>query len=322
MDRSKGLTSRVALPSLGRRTRSGLSANRLRRQAKFDGWRARRLDRLTDRIERRRAEFVVRRDRLISTGPREGRTLPFRRRWHLFVEHVNQLQELVRIRWLRFVFHLSAGLERLPLPTSAVGALAVAGASVTLAVAAIAVPPLLRDTQTPREVVPEVPDRAAMDPPLEETPPTTGEAPESAWRSSDQAGYRFSYPAAWDLSSSGTETILSDPKNQIVFAFATAASGPLEEASDRALDSLIGSYLSAQVVATEVDRTSQGLRSITVGGRALDANGAPIGFLHITIAGEVENRAISVRFPTESGDHLDAVLAIINSFEVELAEPV
>jgi len=66
-----------------------------------------------------------------------------------------------------------------------------------------------------------------------------------------------------------------------------------------------------------VKRTSQGYRSIAVGGIARDAAGAQIRFLVITIRGPNENRAIVVRFPAEADPlDLDALLGVVDSFRI------
>ncbi len=131
------------------------------------------------------------------------------------------------------------------------------------------------------------------------------------------AGYLFSYPNDWDVSTSGTVAVLSDPEGQIEISFDGAPPGPLQEASDRVVEELGNPFGSPQTIATDVDRTSQGYLSMAVGGLAKDETGAQIRFLAITIKGPDENRAIMVLFPAEPDPlDLDALLGVVDSFRI------
>ncbi len=135
-------------------------------------------------------------------------------------------------------------------------------------------------------------------------------------------GYLFSYPDTWEIASGGDSARLVNPDGDVVITFRMAPSGSLEEASDRVLGNATSSYSGVELVAGEVERTPQGLRSFVVGGDALNATGTPVRFLVITIQGPEENRAITVRF-SPSADPLEALPAIreiVSSFRVSQAE--
>ena len=135
-------------------------------------------------------------------------------------------------------------------------------------------------------------------------------------------GYLFSYPDTWELTSAGDEASLSSPDDEVIMTFGTGPSGSLEEASDRILKDITSSYTDVKLVAGQIERTPQGFRSVVAGGDALDASGAQIRFLVITIEGPDENRAITVRF-SRSADPLGALPAIqeiISSFRVSQAQ--
>jgi hypothetical protein len=279
---------------------------------RLERWHARRLDRLAERVERRRDRLTVRWEKLTRQRRREGLALRVRHRWYLLTERVEPVVELLLIRWYRFVFRVASHWVR---------TVAAAGLSVALAVAVIALLPL-------GVAAPDPTDDRRTDQPSTPAPSIIPSSPPGATPSvvppSDLStytnalsGYLFSYPSDWDVSISGTATILKDPEGRIAISFDGARNGSLQQASDQVLGQLANTYGSPQTIATEVNRTSQGYPSIAVGGIARDEIGAQIRFLAITIRGPDENRAILVRFPANTApEELDALLGIVDSFQI------
>lgn len=138
----------------------------------------------------------------------------------------------------------------------------------------------------------------------------------------ERAGYLFSYPDAWDISSFGATARLVSPDGDVVMTFGTAPLGSLEEASDQEVAKATSSYEDVELVADKVSRTLQGLRSLVVGGTAIDATGASVHFLVITIQGPDENRAITVRFSADADplEALPVIQQIVASFRTSAAE--
>jgi hypothetical protein len=303
----KNLLPRVAPGPVEARPASRLSSRRLRRERRL----ARRLARLADRMERRRERLAVRWDKIARQRRREGLAIRVRHRWYLLTEQAEPLIELLMIRWYRFVFRVAARWER---------AVLAVGLSAALAVTVIALLPLgaaapdRTETSQTRSPSPAPSTGLSSEP---ETLPSPDPSSGLSTYTNSVAGYLFSYPNDWDVSTSGTLTALSDPEGQIEISFEAAPPGSIQEASDRILEELVSAYGPPETIATEVNRTSQGYRSIAVGGIARDAAGAQIRFLAITIRAPDENRAIVVRFPAETDPlDLDALLGVVDSFRI------
>jgi hypothetical protein len=261
-------------------------------------------------MERRRERLAVRWAKIARQRKREGLVFRMRHRWYLLTERVEPLIELVLMRWYRFVFHVAARWERTVLAV---------GLSAALAVTVIGLLPLgaaapdLTDGSHTRSPSPD-PSTASSEP--SDTPPPNPSPGLSVYTNS-VSGYVFSYPSDWDISTSGTDAVLSDPEGQIEISFYGAPPGPLQESSDRVVEELGNPFGSPQTIATEVNHTSQGYLSMAVGGIASDETGAQIRFLAITIKGPDENRAIMVLFPAEPDPlDLDALLGVVDSFKI------
>jgi hypothetical protein len=308
----KNVLPRVEPGAVAPPTKSRMSSRRLRRLAKSERWHARRLDRLAERVERRRERLAVRWDKIARQRRREGLSIRIRHRWFLLTERVEPVVELLLIRWYRFLFRVAAHWERTVMA---------AGLSVALAVAVIALLPL-------GVAAPGPADAPANDPPSSSGPSTAPPSPsgtvpppipssELSTYTNGLAGYVFSYPSDWDVSTSGTATILADLEGRIQISFDGAPAGSLQQVSDQVIQQLTSTYGSPQTIATEVNRTSQGYPSVAVGGIARDETGGQIRFLAITIRGPDENRAILVRFPADTApEDLDALLGIVDSFRI------
>ncbi len=230
----------------------------------------------------------------------------------MITERVEPVIELVQIRWYRFVFRVASHWGRM---------VAAAGLSVALAVAVVALLPLGVAAPDPREDQrtdqPSTPEPSTA--PSSSPGASPSEVPPSdlSTYTNGLAGYLFSYPSDWDVSTSGTATILADPEGRIEISFDGAPAGSLQQVSDQVLAHLTNANGAPEIVATEVNRTSQGYPSIAVGGIAKDESGAQIRFLVITIRGPDENRAILVRFPADTADEdLGALLGIVDSFRI------
>ncbi len=143
--------------------------------------------------------------------------------------------------------------------------------------------------------------------------------------SDEQAGYRFSYPAGWELSASGETTRLIDSAGDVLISFRTAPRGSILRLSEHLVDSLANRYGDFELVARDEGQTPQGEPSLVVGGQATDTDGSTISFMVITIRGPDRNRVITVRFSADS-DPLDVsprIRQIVGSFEAaDLAPPL
>jgi hypothetical protein len=308
----KNLLPRADPGPVGTRSTSRMSSRRLKRMTRVERWHARRLDRLAERVERRRGRLAVRWEKITRQRRREGLALRVRHRWYLLTERVEPVVELLLIRWYRFIFRIASHWER---------TVAAAGLSVALAVAVIALLPLGAavpgPTDTPGTDQPSAPVPSIVPSSPTDALPSPVPSSDLSTYTNGLAGYLFSYPSDWDVSTSDTATILSDPEGQVQISFDGAPAGSLQQASDQVLEQLTNTSGSPQTIATEVNRTSQGYRSIAVGGVANDATGAQIRFLAITIRAPDENRAILVRFPADaSPEDLDALLGIVDSFKI------
>ena len=312
MSSPKNLLPRADPEIVGTTTTSRTSPGRPKRPSRVERWHARRLDRLAERVERRRGRLAARWQKITRQRRREGFALRARHRWYLISERIEPVIELVQIRWYRFVFRVASHWGR---------TVAAVGLSVALAVAVIALLPLgvaAPDPTDQRTDQPSAPGASSVPSSPPGASPSEVPLSDLSTYTNALAGYLFSYPTDWDVSASGTATMLEDPEGQIEISFDDAPAGPLQTVSDQGLTQLANAYGSPQTIATEVNRTSQGYPSIAVGGVATDDTGAQIRFLSITIGGPDENRAILVRFPagTAAGEDLDAILGVVDSFRI------
>jgi hypothetical protein len=301
-------------------------------------------------MRRRRERLLARWDRLTRESRHEGLVIRSRRRWYLLADRLERFAALWMIRWYRFAFRVIdrsgpvldrfmilprrlgrrlAGLRTRLADRRAArnghgratggGTLIAAGLSLALAITVITLLPLdegvaerTEASPTDRSQSPGPSSGPAREP---ETIPPSGSSVDLRTYTNEQAGYLFSYPDGWDVSTAGTATVLSHPDSQVVISFDTAPPGSLQRASDRVLEQLTAAYVAPKTVATAVDRTPQGYLSLAAGGTATDTSGAVIRFLVITIRGPDENRALSVRFPADTDPrNLDAVLDVVGSF--------
>jgi hypothetical protein len=275
--------------------------------------------------------------RVPRRGP--GSTDPFRVRWYRFTDGIRVPRERpgsaepYRVRWYRFSDGIRVSREQARSAHRSDGrighgvlsgtqTLLTAFLSVMLAVAAISVIRAAGGTQRPST-------KAASTRPTEAAPPAIA-APAGHEVSefgdgrsglevyvNAQAGYRFSYPDSWQLSRSEKTVRLVSSDGGVVMVFGVAPPGPLEEASVRVVKGLTDTYRNAKLVTDGIERTSGGIRFLMVGGKAIHATGAPVGFLAITIQGTDGNQAITVRFAAHSDplDALPAIRRIIGSYK-------
>jgi hypothetical protein len=143
--------------------------------------------------------------------------------------------------------------------------------------------------------------------------------------SDEQAGYRFSYPAGWELSASGETTRLIDSAGDVLISFHTAPRGSIQRLSEHLVDSLANRYGDFELVARDDGQTPQGEPSLVVGGQVAGTDGSTIRFMVITIRGPDRNRVITVRFSADS-DPLGVsprIRQIVGSFEAaDVAPPM
>jgi hypothetical protein len=303
-----------------RRTRSRTTSHRERRSARFERRRERRIYRLTDRLEQRRDRLADRREHLMKNGHRGGLWTRLRHRLLAGSERLELLEELLLIRWNRFLLHLSTRWERIPGPASRGGAVVTAGVSLTLAIAMVVMLPLEDPARIDSGPAPIVQPRGTgldIGATREAPAPSTAAVTWEAYANGD-LGYRFSYPSDWTIEVSSRATVLSDTADRVVVTFLRAPSGRLATASDQLLEQITAPFSGSATVATETTRTEQGYPSRSVGGTARDAVGTSIRFVVITIGGPDGNHAIVVRFPIETEEaDLNTVLQIIGSFRLD-----
>jgi hypothetical protein len=130
-------------------------------------------------------------------------------------------------------------------------------------------------------------------------------------------GYGFTYPGTWDLREAARFTRLQSPDGRIVASFRLWASGDLDVASSRLLDSLADAHRDLDLIGMTRERID-GSRSIIVSGTATNEAGRPVRFLAITIRGEPLNYAISIFVPRRSDPArvLPRLESIVSSFEL------
>jgi hypothetical protein len=192
---------------------------------------------------------------------------------------------------------------------------------VTVIVVLLAIPvfALIGASEHASETPPRQPATAAPSPEARTGPEPAavdGHLPGFGVHVNEEAGYLFSYPDAWTVSSSGTRTRLLGPNGDVEMTFDIAPSPALDAASDQIVAGIAGSYSNVELITSEGDRTPQGYRSLVVGARATDAAGDAVRFLVITIRGSDQTRAITVRFDAESDplDSLSVIRQIVASF--------
>jgi hypothetical protein len=134
----------------------------------------------------------------------------------------------------------------------------------------------------------------------------------------DRAGYAFSYPRGWGLRGEGTAVRLVSPDSDAAISFRAASDGPVGQASDAFLGSLLTGYRDIQLQTPELETTEQGLLAEVVGARATGPDGRDVRFITITIHGATDNWTIVVRF-AEASDVLrwiPSVRQIVDSFRL------
>jgi hypothetical protein len=262
-------------------------------------------------------------------------------RWYRLTDLVaagwTRFADRVADRWYRLTDLVAAGRTRLSIriserdgfpfrgPVLVVGTLCV-----LLAISAIVLIRPGLDSPSPGDTATDTPGTdtpgasvaSNEDPARRGLSATNNQLPEYDVHVNEGGGYLFSYPGTWEIASAGNNARLVSPDGDVVMTFLMAPPGSLEEASDRVLGNVTGSYSGVELVAGDVERTPQGLRSFVVGGDALNATGTSVRFLVITIQGPEENWAITVRF-SPSADPLEtlpAIQEIVSSFRISQAE--
>ncbi len=136
----------------------------------------------------------------------------------------------------------------------------------------------------------------------------------------DEAGYLFSYPDDWELSSAGPIAELTDPTGDVAMSFDLAPGGSLRRASEQVVAALSGRYSHLQVVSDRLEPTEQGQPSSVLGATATDARGALIRLMVVTVRGPDQNRSITVRFSPGSDPLrvLPDIQQIVGSFRTSI----
>jgi hypothetical protein len=130
-------------------------------------------------------------------------------------------------------------------------------------------------------------------------------------------GYGFSYPATWSLREEERVIQVESPNGRILLRFQLGASGDLDAASSRLLDSLADTTSNRELIGTTREQID-GSRSVLVSGTATDEAGKPVRFLAITVRGEPQNYAISIFVPRRSDPArvLPRIEEIVTSFDI------
>jgi hypothetical protein len=130
-------------------------------------------------------------------------------------------------------------------------------------------------------------------------------------------GYGFTYPATWNIREDERLTRLESPNGRIRVVFRPGASGDLEVASGRLVESLTEITSNEQLIGMTREQID-GSRSLLVSGTATDDAGERVRFLAITVRGEPQNYAISIFVPRRSDPVrvLPRIEEIVASFDV------
>jgi hypothetical protein len=310
-----------------------------------EGWLAHPLDRLAEFSEGVRVRWHRFTDGIPIPRGRGRFVERFRVRWYRFTDGIpiprgrGRLVERFRVRWYRFtdgIFTDGIPLGRTRLADRSNGrsghgvlsgtqTLMAASLSVMLVAAVVTLIRAAGGTQpASTEAASTGPTEAAppgIDAPAgQEVLDAGNRRPGLKAHVNGQAGYRFSFPDSWELSRSEETARLVSPDGGVVMVFGVAPHGPLEEASDRVVESLTSTYGNAELVTGGIERTPGGFRFLMVGGKAPHATRAPIRFLAITIQGPDENQAITVHFSADSDplEALPAIRRIIASYETSV----
>ena len=306
------------------------------------------MDRIADRKERFAEAVSLRRERVMGrmVNRRRRPTESAGERWFRSVDRIRarreRIVEMLSVHWYRLTGRLRHRWEAAVHPRDGWRSRRVADSVIAVALVGIIGLASVVTVSTLMDATDETPtgfETAAEDPgqgvDLPGEPGTsTQEQPAGAdppddqrdgFRvySDEQAGYRFSYPAGWELSASGEATRLVDAAGDVLISFRTATGGSIQRLSGQLVDSLANRYGDVELVARDDGETSQGEPSLIVGGQATDTDGSTIRFIVITIRGPDRNRAITVRFSADSHplDVSPRIRQIVGSFEAAEAAP-
>jgi hypothetical protein len=239
-------------------------------------------------------------------------------------EELTKLSEPMLVRWYRLTDRITTRRERPAYRELGRGAVITRAAIFVMVLFALLAVPVIamirgsEDARIPSSGFgsPATPTESPQVRTEREISGAEGQLPGFGVHVNEEAGYLFSYPDTWSVSHSGETTRLLGPKGDVVMTFGMAPSRALEPASDQVVAEVASSYSDVELVASEVERTPQGHRSLVVGGRGIDAAGDAVRFLVITIRGNDQTRVITVRFDAESDplDSLSVIQEIVASF--------
>jgi hypothetical protein len=137
----------------------------------------------------------------------------------------------------------------------------------------------------------------------------------------DEAGYLFSYPDDWELSSAGPVDELTDASGDVVMSFDLIPRGSLRHAMEHVVAVLRARYSDLQVVSDRLEPSEQGRPSSVLGATATDDGGGLIRLMVVTVRGPDQNRSITVRFSPGSDPRraLPDIQQIVGSFRTSVA---
>jgi hypothetical protein len=106
-----------------------------------------------------------------------------------------------------------------------------------------------------------------------------------------QAGYRFRYPAGWEVEHIGTAIEVTSPDRKAKVTFGLAPAGDLRSASRKTVSAIQDEY--GDVIVSDLDTVSVGGRPARlVQGKATNADGVRLLFRSVTVGGKNEVFAI------------------------------
>jgi cytoskeletal protein RodZ len=129
-----------------------------------------------------------------------------------------------------------------------------------------------------------------------------------------QGGYRFRYPAGWQIEQVGTATEATSSDEKVKVTFGLAPAGDLLSASQQTVSAIQDEY--GDVIVTQLHAASVGGRAARfVQGKATNADGVRLLFRSVTVHGRGETFAI-VAFESAdpSGKMNPTVEMIIDTF--------
>jgi hypothetical protein len=132
-----------------------------------------------------------------------------------------------------------------------------------------------------------------------------------------RAGYSFAYPPRWRLDDRGTLAKVTSPGREVSVSFGLGARGSLEKSSLRFVEELEDTYRRLSLSGFQLTLLD-GEPAVSFTGSAVTADGTPIRFQAISLAGPERNYSlvIFVAENAEPAEVLPPVEEILGSFRL------